>query len=139
MRDLISRICSYHSYIMDLINNCDEIDRDMIADGDENSEFPEPFTLAESRAAGLEQTYVLQLGLSCDRKTLAAALSDQKLAFYDADTLRVTHSLEGSHDNTINGLRWSSLDPAVLYTCSSDSSLKMWDVRANQKANEVRN
>ncbi len=113
---------------LSIVSN-DEVDKDMFAEGD--AVFQDSYEVAEERAAGLNEAYVLDLALLSQRDVLVAALSDRSCCAYDAETLVSKAKGSGLHGDAISGLAAAASggDGSVFYTSSADATVKMWDLR----------
>lgn len=80
----------------------------------------------------LEGLYVFQTVLNCDRSKLAASASNNIIKLFNPETFDCISQLQG-HTSTINELSFSSTHPDVLFSCSSDKTVRIWDTRANAK------
>ena len=80
----------------------------------------------------LEGCYVFQTALNCNRTYLAASSSNNDIKIYDPETFSFISQLEG-HTATINEIKFSCTNPSVLFSCSSDGTLRIWDIRSSSK------
>eukprot|EP01036_Dinobryon_divergens_P027624 gene27624-36427_t len=78
--------------------------------------------------------YIFDIDLShADQKFLLSSSSDNCLRIYDTERLEVLSTIS-AHKKTINSIEFSRVSPFLLYSCSSDHSLCMWDTRAPSTA-----
>ncbi len=101
-------------------------DKDMF-DGDVSEIFQQPYHLSESRAVGLDYSYVLQLASSFCGSTVAAGLSNNTVALYNSADLSVIDKC--SLSDQVTGLRFSSDNEKLLY-CSTKDGIVLQDFRS---------
>ena len=81
-------------------------------------------------SAECDYEYVLDCKLNCDETRVAMALSTRQIQIRDPQSLQLLIELEG-HANTINEVHPSSISPHHIYSCSSDHTIKCWDLRSH--------
>lgn len=74
-----------------------------------------------------EPSYILDLTLS-PADLIAACCSDRAVRLHAKETLRVLGEYQG-HTGAVFGVRFSPSSPDLLFTGSSDGTLRCWDVR----------
>ncbi|XP_062850989.1 WD repeat-containing protein 89 [Trichomycterus rosablanca] len=77
-----------------------------------------------------EPSYILDLALSPKSGTelIAASFSNHVVRLHSKETLRVWGEYTG-HTGSVFGVRFSPSSPDVLFTGSSDGTIRCWDVR----------
>ena len=111
--------------------NIDESDQDMFTDYKET--FPTSYNLVTSE--NLEDgnnSYVLHLAANCKNSGIAAGLTTSKVIFCDLTTLSEKASFN-AHKGDLSGIRFSPKNENLLYTCSPQECIKLWDLRDYQK------
>jgi WD40 repeat protein len=78
--------------------------------------------------------YVFDCKRNCDASLLAASLSTMVVKVYDRSTCSYVTELSG-HVGAITDIGFFDTDPAILYSSSSDRTVRMWDVRSNREVN----
>ncbi|PNH08296.1 Katanin p80 WD40-containing subunit B1 [Tetrabaena socialis] len=88
-----------------------------------------------SRKASLSghQSPVESVSLDTEEKVVAAGGADGGITVFDLATEKVTEGLQPAHEGSVTCLAWHPRDP-VIVSGSSDTSLKLWDIRAAGKA-----
>lgn len=81
---------------------------------------------------GTEECYVFLVSRNATNSKIAAANSNKKIKLYDTETLSIIGSLEG-HTDTINDVKFAKTHNDVLFSCSSDCTLRIWDTRTLQQ------
>lgn len=71
--------------------------------------------------------YCITFEFMKEHEIILSALSDYSLLFLDANTMKSINHIPEAHMKRINGLHFSE---NVLYTCSNDGSIKVWDIKA---------
>ena len=81
--------------------------------------------------------YIFDIDLSHadggSQQFLMSSSSDNCLRVYDTESLEVISTIS-AHKKTINRIEFSRVSPFLLYSCSSDNSLCLWDTRAPSTA-----
>eukprot|EP01038_Epipyxis_sp_PR26KG_P013886 gene13886-18621_t len=77
--------------------------------------------------------YVFDIVNNCDKSDISCSIADHSIMIYDATNLLLKSKLEG-HTNSINGIEYSKSRPNILYSSSSDNSIKIWDIRSQSAA-----
>ena len=77
--------------------------------------------------------YVLDCQLNTDETRVAMALSTRQIQIRDSESLQVLTTLTG-HTTTINELHPSSMIPHRIFSCSSDHTVKCWDIRTHSSS-----
>ena len=72
--------------------------------------------------------YVFQIDVSIEGTKLGASLSDNSITVCDSSSLVAVNKING-HSGTINGIEFSKTSPNMLYSCSNDKSVCLWDIR----------
>ena len=90
------------------------------------STFPSMYHQQGSVAMGLDKSFVLHLAQCGDR--VCAVTDTGTLCVYHLDTLSKTHTLK-PHSSAVTGLTSCSTQPDLVMTCSSDQTVKVWDLR----------
>ena len=80
---------------------------------------------------GNDECYVFQLCRNSDNTKFATANSNNQIKIYDGNTYNIVTQLNG-HIDTINEIRFATTHTDVLFSCSSDGTLKIWDTRSGQ-------
>jgi len=75
-----------------------------------------------------DECYVLATSTNFNNTIIAAASSTYLIKLYDNNTLDYLGQLQG-HTNTINDISFAHSHPDVLFSASSDSTIRVWDVR----------
>lgn len=77
--------------------------------------------------------YIFDIDISradgCSQQCLLSSSSDNCLRVYDAESLEIVSTIS-AHKKTINNIEFSRVSPFLLYSCSSDHSLCLWDTRS---------
>jgi len=77
--------------------------------------------------------YIFDIDVSradgCSHQYLLSSSSDNCLRVYDTENLEVVSTIS-AHKKTINNIEFSGVSPFLLYSCSSDHSLCLWDTRS---------
>lgn len=110
-------------------------DRDMFSEN-VSEVFTKSFQLKNQAAMGMDNTYILEICPNSDQSLLAASLSSNGIAVYDSESLIRKHFLPKSHEGQISGLKFSHENPNVLFSCSVDQSIKLWDLRLSMDNNQ---
>eukprot|EP00048_Salpingoeca_helianthica_P005437 m.87887 g.87887 ORF g.87887 m.87887 type:complete len:371 (+) comp13599_c0_seq1:36-1148(+) len=84
-----------------------------------------------------DQTYIFDMVAAPGAGTLAVSASNHVVKVYDRNTLQLK-SLFQAHAGPITSLNFSPVDANMLLTFSRDGSVKMWDLRTSQAAQEYR-
>lgn len=91
-----------------------------------------PCKLLETRK---EEAYVIETAL-CESCDLAAiGLSNNKIKVFPVDIFEATVELD-AHEDIITGLKFSRYQP-LLYSCSLDKKIHLWDLRCQHESNPV--
>lgn len=106
----------------------DEADKDMFEEGKEA--FLMQYHLSHEKAMRLGKAYIVFLTNSCQTQDIAVATTDVDVAIYDAATLTEKRLFDHAHAESITGLAFSPRDGNVFYTCSMESTIKVWDIRS---------
>jgi WD40 repeat protein len=88
----------------------------------------ESLTLKKQLLVNYHDAYVLDVDISPLNNNLCLSLSNRYLSYYDINTYGVLRSFE-SHDGRINCLRYSNTNSNIVYSGSSDNTVKIWDSR----------
>jgi WD40 repeat protein len=76
--------------------------------------------------------YVFQVARNATNTRIATPNSSNKIKIYDTETLSIIGSLEG-HTDTVNEVKFAKTHNDVLFSCSSDRTLRVWDTRTTQQ------
>ncbi|XP_023724656.1 WD repeat-containing protein 89 isoform X4 [Cryptotermes secundus] len=114
-------------------------------DGDGDGDMSNPaevfrmYSLQHEVAVARHRTYILHMNASVtSNPRVAVALSDQSCAIYDVTQLSKVETLCG-HKGTVVNVRFSPGDESLVYSASSDGTIKLWDLRiGNQSAKEFK-
>uniref|UniRef100_A0A8C2B911 WD repeat-containing protein 89 n=1 Tax=Cyprinus carpio TaxID=7962 RepID=A0A8C2B911_CYPCA len=81
------------------------------------------------RLQPIEATYILELSCaSSGSDVLAVCCSNHSVHLHSRETLRLVGDFQG-HTAPVCGVRFSHLSPHLLFTGSSDGTVRCWDVR----------
>jgi len=75
-----------------------------------------------------KQAYGLTFEVVGEHSILISALSDCSLLCLDLNTMKSVSNIPQAHAKRINEVFWNE---KMLYTCSNDGSLKVWDIRSD--------
>uniref|UniRef100_A0A1I7SH80 WD_REPEATS_REGION domain-containing protein n=2 Tax=Bursaphelenchus xylophilus TaxID=6326 RepID=A0A1I7SH80_BURXY len=87
---------------------------------------------------GRYANYVRSVSWNCDGTMLAGGNYDSShshvvVGQMDPSTNRLRHQFLGSgHDDFVNEVAFSPVDPFIVASCSSDRSVRVWDVRVTK-------
>jgi len=87
-------------------------------------------TVAFNVDAG-DPTYLFDLAkCPADPSVFAASASNHRVKVYDFETMKLTRALPARHTSRITGLSFGHTSPHLLWSCSEDPSIAMWDLRS---------
>jgi len=78
-----------------------------------------------------EECYVFATSINNSQQVIAASGSNNIIKLYDTNTMTVKSHLVG-HTDTINEIHFAKTHTDVLYSCSSDRTIRLWDTRENK-------
>ena len=110
-----------------------ESDRDELSGEELLAAFPATWRQEASVSCGLAKVYVL--GLAQVGGSVCARLDTGGVAVHSGDTLVKTAGLTG-HGGPVSGLCGG--DTALLYTCSRDETVRLWDLREARTVHTLR-
>ena len=112
--------------------NIDEDDEDMFSDYKEA--FPNSYSFSKNVSLNENDPneYVTHLAANKNVSVIAAGLSDSTIVAYDANTLTKKNSLK-AHDGHLSELVFSPKHEQLMYTCSPQECIKLWDMRDYKK------
>jgi WD40 repeat protein len=68
--------------------------------------------------------------ISCDDSKFIVSGNARDVVIYDIETKLKCHHIQDAHSDSINISRFSNYSPSIFATCSFDSTVKLWDLRA---------
>jgi len=74
--------------------------------------------------------YVFATSMNCTNTVLAVASSQDAINIYDQNLTLITKIKE--HQGTIHEIKFARTHSDVLFSCSSDKTLRLWDVRTQK-------
>ena len=111
----------------------DENDEDMFTDY--KDAFHTSYNLAESVNLGgdTKSAYVLYLAGNSNKSAIAAGLSTSKISVCDVSCLSEKASFESYKDGDLSGLMFSPKNENLIYACSPQECIRLWDIRDCRK------
>ena len=107
--------------------NIDEVDEDMF--NDYKDAFPSSYNLVASKNIDDgKNSHLVHLQTNSNNSGIAAGLNTSNINFCDVNTLSVKASFK-AHEGNLSGIRFSPENVNLLYTCSSEECIKLWDLR----------
>ncbi|KAL9235770.1 hypothetical protein vseg_010506 [Gypsophila vaccaria] len=98
------------------------------------------FALKNSIQTNFGDDYIFQLTPTEDWSAMAVSLSNNSLKLYSPETGQYLGECRG-HNATINEIAFgdplSNSSPSLLYSCSSDATLRAWDCRCFQQVSVI--
>ena len=77
---------------------------------------------------GVDNSCVLHLATNSSNREIAAGMATSKVAICDPKTLSEKSSFK-AHTGDLSGVRFSPKNDHLLYTCSPQECIKLWDLR----------
>ena len=109
----------------------DQADQDMFNDYNDAFNASYNFVTSANLEDGLNSS-ILHLATNCNNSTIAAGLNKSKIVVCDINTLSEKTSFL-AHEGDLSELRFSNGEENILYSCSPQDCIKMWDIRQSQK------
>ena len=109
----------------------DQADQDMFNDYNDAFNASYNFVTSANLEDGLNSS-ILHLAMNCNNSTIAAGLNKSKIVVCDINTLSEKTSFL-AHESDLSELRFSNGEENILYSCSPQDCIKLWDIRQSQK------
>lgn len=107
--------------------NIDEKDEDMF--NDYKDAFPSSYKFVTSKnLEDKKNSYILHLATNSNNSAIAAGLNTSNITICDLNTLSETSSFS-AHEGDLSGVKFSPVDVNLVYTCSPQECVKLWDLR----------
>lgn len=90
---------------------------------------PTPVACFDVQQELQKQAYSITFEVVREHGVLLSSLSDCSILTLDLETMKSIHHIPQAHEKRINGLH---LDNNVLYTCSNDGTIKVWDLKSEK-------
>jgi len=103
--------------------------------GDPGEVFSGSYHLAHSTLS-LNKAWVLNVDTNCDSSKYLAAFSNRQVNVY-GENLTTVANIRVPHEKAVTKCAFSKSDPNLLLTSSVDCTVKVWDLRAPEKATRV--
>ena len=112
--------------------HADEPDSDMFTDAKESFQ-------ASYRHGGnvqLSKEFVMRIAPSASYSRLAAGLANAKVSIVDTAKMTKVQTFS-AYESGLNQVKFSSKDDQLVYTCSSEEPVKLWDLRDTKSPAKV--
>lgn len=129
--------CACHNLSSFIYIVKDILEIDVSKDGDVcdqeelNSLYQQPYYCSARKSVGLEKLYILHVDCHWKSNKLAAALSNNSIHLTSTDTLDKISTFI-AHDQNISDVHFNPVDPNILFSASSDGTIRVWDIRNTQ-------